>query len=75
MLNDVKRVQSRYRLYVFLITAILCGAAAGMLTLISWRSCRVGSSEKALNFLGSVTLEKRRESYVRNPVEKCSSNY
>ena len=46
-----------------------------MLTLISWRSCRVGSSEKALNFLGSVTLEKRRESYVRNPVEKCSSNY
>ena len=27
---------------------------------------RLGSSEKALNFLGYVTLEKRRESYVRN---------
>ena len=26
---------------------------------------RLGSSEKALNFLGYVTLEKRRESYVR----------
>ena len=27
---------------------------------------RLGSSEKALNFLGYVTLEKRRESYVGN---------
>ena len=27
---------------------------------------RLGSSEKALNVLGYVTLEKRRESYVRN---------
>ena len=25
---------------LFLITAIMCGAAAGVLTLISWRSCR-----------------------------------
>ena len=35
---------------------------------------RLGSSEKALNFLGYVTLEKRRESHVRNLVKKCLSN-
>ena len=34
---------------------------------------RLGSSEKALNFLGYVTLEKRRESHVRNLVKKCLS--
>ena len=62
---------------------MLCGAAAGALTLISWRSCRGGaarivmrlvSSEKVLDFLGYVTLEKRRESHVRNLVKKCLSN-
>ena len=35
---------------------------------------RLRSSEKALNFLGYVTLEKRRESHVRNLVKKCLSN-
>ena len=35
---------------------------------------RLGSSEKALNFLGHETLEKRRESHVRNLVKKCLSN-
>ena len=35
---------------------------------------RLGSSEKALNFLGYVTLEKRRESHVRNLVKKCLSS-
>ena len=25
---------------LFLITAVLCGTAAGVLTLLSWRSCR-----------------------------------
>ena len=32
---------------------------------------RLWSSEKALHFLGYVTLEKRRESHVRNLVKKC----
>ena len=35
---------------------------------------RLGSSEKALNFLGYVTQEKRRESHVRNVVKKCLSS-
>ena len=35
---------------------------------------RVGSSEKALNFLGYGTLEKRRERHVPNLVKKCLSN-
>ena len=35
---------------------------------------RVGCSEKALNFLGYGTLEKRRERHVRNLVKKCLSN-
>ena len=35
---------------------------------------RLGSSERALNFLGYVTLEKRRESHVRKLVKKCLSN-
>ena len=35
---------------------------------------RLGSSEKALNFLGYVTLEKWRESHVHNLVKKCLSN-
>ena len=35
---------------------------------------RLGSSEKALNFLGYVALEKRRKSHVRNLVKKCLSN-
>ena len=35
---------------------------------------RLGSSEKALNFLGYLTLEKRRESHVRNLVKKRLSN-
>ena len=35
---------------------------------------RLGSSEKVLDFLGYVTLEKRRESHVRNLVKKCLSN-
>ena len=35
---------------------------------------RLGSSEKVLDFLGYVTLEKRRESPVRNLVKKCLSN-
>ena len=35
---------------------------------------RLGSSEKALNSLGYVTLEKRRESHLRNIVKKCLSN-
>ena len=34
----------------------------------------LGSSEKALNFLCYVTLEKRRESHVCNLVKKCLSN-
>ena len=34
----------------------------------------LGSSEKALNFLGYVTLEKRRKSHVCNLVKKCLSN-
>ena len=34
----------------------------------------LGSSEKALNFLGYVTLEKRHESHVCNLVKKCLSN-
>ncbi|KAK2558582.1 hypothetical protein P5673_018759 [Acropora cervicornis] len=34
----------------------------------------LGSSEKALNLLGYVTLEKRRESHVCNLVKKCLSN-
>ena len=33
-----------------------------------------GNSEKTLNFLGYVTLEKRRESHVGNLVKKCLSN-
>ena len=33
-----------------------------------------GSSEKTLNFLGYVTLEKRRERHASNLVEKCLSN-
>ena len=35
---------------------------------------RLGSSKKALNFLGCVTLERRRESHVRKLVKKCLSN-
>ena len=35
---------------------------------------RLGSSEKALNFLGYVTLEKWRENHVHNLVKKCLSN-
>ena len=35
---------------------------------------RLESSEKALNFLGYVTLEERRESHVSNLVKKCLSN-
>ena len=35
---------------------------------------QLGSSEKALNLLGYVTLEKRRESHVCNLVKKCLSN-
>ena len=37
---------------------------------------RLGSSEKALNFLGYETLEleKRREGHVRNLVDKWLSN-
>ena len=35
---------------------------------------RLGSSEKALNLLGYVTLKKRRESHVLNQVKKCLSN-
>ena len=35
---------------------------------------RLGSSEKVLDFLGYVTLEKRRESHVRNLVKRCLSN-
>ena len=34
----------------------------------------LGSSEKALNFLGYVTLEKRRKSHVCSLVKKCLSN-
>ena len=34
----------------------------------------LGSSEKALNLLGYVTLEKRRESRACNLVKKCLSN-
>ena len=34
----------------------------------------LGSSEKALNFLGYETLEKKRESHVRNLVMKCLSS-
>ena len=34
----------------------------------------LGSSEKALKFLGYVTLKKRRENHVRNLVKKCLSN-
>lgn len=34
----------------------------------------LGSSEKALNFLGYVTLEKKRKSHVRNLAKKCLSN-
>ena len=34
----------------------------------------LGSSEKKLNFLGYVTLEKRRESHVSNLAKKCLSN-
>ena len=32
---------------------------------------RLGTSEKALNFLGYETLEKRRESHVRSLVKNC----
>jgi len=63
---------------------ILFGAAAGVLTLIlkleklQRRATRivmhVGSSEKALKFLGYVSLEKRCESHVRNVVKKCLSS-
>ena len=35
---------------------------------------RLGSSEKALNFLRYVTLVKRRESHARNLVKKCLNN-
>ena len=35
---------------------------------------RLESSEKAINFLGYVTLEERRESHVSNLVKKCLSN-
>ena len=35
---------------------------------------RLGSSEKVLDFLGYVTLEKRRERHVRNLGKKCLSN-
>ena len=35
---------------------------------------RLVSSEKALNFLGYVTLEKRRESHVSSLAKKCLSN-
>ena len=65
---------------LFLMTVILFGASAGVLTLISWRSCRgaqlvmhLGSTEKERK-RGYVTLEKRRESHVRNLVKKCLSN-
>ena len=34
----------------------------------------VWGSEKALHFLGYVTLEKRRKSHVHNLVKKCLSN-
>ena len=36
---------------------------------------RLGSSGKALNFLGYVTLEKRCENHVRNLVKKCLSSH
>ena len=35
---------------------------------------RLGSSEKALNFLGYVTVEERRDSHVHSLVKKCLSN-
>ena len=35
---------------------------------------RLGSSEKTLNFLGYITLEKRHESHVSNLLKKCLSN-
>ena len=35
----------------------------------------LGSSEKELTFLRYVALDKRRESHVRNLVEKCSRNH
>ena len=35
---------------------------------------RLESSEKAINFLGYVTLEERRESHVSSLVKKCLSN-
>ena len=62
---------------------ILFGAAAASvntdkLEKLQRRAVRIimhlGSSEKALNFLGYVTLEKRRKSHVCNLVKKCLSN-
>ena len=41
---------------LFLTTVILCGAAAGVLTLISWRSCR-GAQHVSLCVWG--TAKKR----------------
>ena len=42
-----------------------------------WSCCgnvNADKVEKLLDFLGYVTLEKRRESHVRNLVKKCSSH-
>ena len=53
-------VDTSFVLPILVITATLCVATAGVLTLISWRNCKaigaehvmcLGSSEKELTFL------------------------
>ena len=58
----------------FWITVTLFGTAVKLQRLVARIIMRLGSSDKPLNYLGYVTLDKRRKSHTLKLVKKCLSN-